>query len=214
PSCAWVEIIGLDRHYERALVDAEQTEAGFTVKTTNVQALHLSLPVNPPLPCPVNIDGQALTIRPWLSRTGTHHIYLERRAGSWTAVLPQKILTDRVRHPHKVSRMQGPIDDAFMDSFLCVRGTGEAWHERTQKYAEDSLKRFEEEWSKYMRGDLPVKDDQDVTEEDVAGRHLVLFGDPSSNSLIAQVLDSLPLKWTKERIELGGKSYVSAEHVP
>jgi predicted esterase len=214
PSCAWVEIIGLDRHYERALVDAEQTEPGFTVKTTNVQALHLSLAVNPPLPCLVNLDRQALTVRPWLSRTGTHHIYLERRGGSWAAVLPQKILTDRVRRPHKVSGLQGPIDDAFMDSFLCVRGTGAAWHERTQKYAEDNLKRFEEEWSKYMRGDLPVKDDQDVTEEEIAGRHLILFGDPSSNSLIAQVLEGLPLKWTKDRIELGGRSYASAEHVP
>ena len=39
PSCAWVEIIGLDRHYERALVDAEQTETGFTVKTTNTAVM-------------------------------------------------------------------------------------------------------------------------------------------------------------------------------
>src|SRR5205807_6311722 len=28
PSCAWVEIIGMDRHYEKAVVDAEATEDG------------------------------------------------------------------------------------------------------------------------------------------------------------------------------------------
>jgi dienelactone hydrolase len=214
PSCAWVEIIGLDRHYHRALVDAEQTETGFSVKTTNVQALHLGLPANPSLPSQVKIDGQELTVRPWLSRVGTYHIYLERRDGCWTAVLPQKLLTARVRRPSKVSGLQGPIDDAFMDSFLCVRGTGEARYPATKQYTDDCLKRFAEEWSKYLRGDLPVKDDQEVTEEDIAGRNLILFGDPASNSLIAQVLDGLPLSWTKEQIKLGGKSYQAADHIP
>ena len=129
-------------------------------------------------------------------------------------MLPQKLLTTRVRRLAKVSGLQGPIDDAFMDNFLCVRGTGEAWHPVIQNYAEDSLKRFQEEWSKYLRGDLPVKDDQDVTEEDIAGRHLILFGDPSSNSLLAQVLDGLPLSWTKEQIKLGDQTFQAAEHIP
>jgi predicted esterase len=213
-ACAWVEIVSLERHYQRALIDAEQTETGFTVATANVRALHLSLPANPSVPCQVKIDGQVLAVRPWLNRGGTYHIYLERQDGSWTAVLPQKLLTDRVRRPQKVSGLQGPIDDAFMDGFLCVRGTGEPWHEAIQKSVEANLKRFQEEWSKYMRGDLPVKDDLDVSEEDIASRHLILFGDPSSNALIAQVLGGLPLRWTKEKIQLGGKSYASAEHVP
>ena len=101
-----------------------------------------------------------------------------------------------------------------MESFLCVRGTGTPWHEATQKYAEDNLKRFQEEWEKYFRGYLPVKDDVSVTEDDMAGHHLVLFGDPSSNSLIGQVLDGLPLRWTKEQIQFAGKSYSAADHVP
>jgi predicted esterase len=214
PACAWVEILGLDRHYERASVDAEHVETGFTIKTTNVQSLHLNLPPTPPSPCVVTIDGQALTVRPWLNRAGAYHVYLERRGGNWAAVLPQKILTQRVRQLHKISGLQGPIDDAFMESFLCVRGTAEPWHEAVHNYAEQSLKRFQDEWNKYMRGDLPVKDDQNVTEEDIAGRHLILFGDPSSNSLIAQVLDGLPLVWTKKQIKLGNQTYLSAEHVP
>jgi hypothetical protein len=43
---------------------------------------------------------------------------------------------------------------------------------------------------------------------------LILFGDPSSNSLMGQVLDGLPLTWTKESIKLGDNSYAAAEHVP
>src|SRR5262249_19534956 len=40
------------------------------------------------------------------------------------------------------------------------------------------------------------------------------FGDPGSNTLLAQVLSSLPLKWTKETITFAGKSYNAAAHVP
>ena len=129
-------------------------------------------------------------------------------------MLPQKIQTDRLRHIQKVSGLQGPIDDAFMDSFVCVRGTGTPWHEATQKVAEENLNRFESEWNKYLRGYLPIKDDAAVSDEDIAGRNLILFGDPSSNSLIGQILDRLPMKWTKEQLELAGKTYTAAEHVP
>jgi dienelactone hydrolase len=214
PSCSWVEIIGLDRHYARALVDAEQTETGFKVKTENVRALHLSLPSSPPTPFVVNIDGQTVHARPWLSPTGVQHVYLERRAKNWSNVLLAKLITERVRRPQKMLGLHGPIDDAFMGPFLCVRGTGKPWHEATEHFAEENLKRFQAEWDKYFRGYLPVKDDRDITEDDIAGRHLILYGDPSSNSLIAQVMDGLPLQWTKADIVLGGKTYSAAEHVP
>jgi dienelactone hydrolase len=214
PSCAWVEIVGLDRHFERAAVDAELNETGYTVKTANVRALHLNLSTNPPNPLTVTIDGQALIPRPTIDRTGNYHLHLERRDGRWAAVLVQKLLTDRLRTVQKTAGQQGPIDDAFMEPFLCVRGTGTPWHEATQKYADDNLERFQKEWNKYLRGYLPVKRDDEVTDEDIAGRHLILFGDPASNSLIGQVLDGLPLKWTKEQITLGGKSYAASEHIP
>ena len=79
--------------------------------------------------------------------------------------------------------MQGPIDDAFTAPFLCVRGTGTAWNPAVQAWAEASLKRFAYEWSRYFRGELPVKDDTAVTAEDVRRFNLILFGDPGSNSL-------------------------------
>ena len=99
-------------------------------------------------------------------------------------------------------------------SFLCVRGTGKPWHAATHAYVEADLKRFHAEWDKYFRGELPVKNDVDVTDDDINNRNLILFGDPASNSILGQVVDRLPLKWTKEAIELGGKSYAASEHVP
>src|SRR5206468_870500 len=37
PSCDWVRVLALDRHYEKAVVDAEKTEDGFKVTTANVR---------------------------------------------------------------------------------------------------------------------------------------------------------------------------------
>jgi hypothetical protein len=84
--------------------------------------------------------------------------------------------------------LQGPIDDAFATPFLCVRGTGKPWNAEVNAWAAASLKRFEYEWARYMRGDLPVKNDTEVTEADVRDKHLILFGDPGSNSWIAKAL--------------------------
>ena len=114
----------------------------------------------------------------------------------------------------KFNGLQGPIDDAFAESFLCVRGTGKPRHDAVWKFTEENLKRFRTEWAKFLRGELAVKDDIDVSEDDIANRHLILFGDPGSNSLVAEVLDGLPLTWTQESITLGGKTYAAAEHVP
>src|SRR5205085_4601003 len=54
----------------------------------------------------------------------------------------------------------------------------------------------------------------EVTDEDLTGKHLILFGDPSSNSLIAQALDGLPIKWTRDSISLAGMTVSASMHVP
>jgi hypothetical protein len=215
--CDWVEILGLNRHYQRALVDAHQTDDGFTVQTANVRTLHLTLwPGATRQAIAVAIDGQKLEAMPYLSDPAavSLHLYLDRRDGRWSAVLPERLTTERLRVRQKTVGLQGPIDDAFTEPFLCVRGKGPAWHEATGRYADACLERFREEWSKYFRGELPVRDDTDVSPQDIAGHHLILFGDPSSNSLIEQVLPDLPLKWTKEKITWDGREYSSADHLP
>jgi predicted esterase len=215
--CSWVEIMRMERHYDRSSVDAERTEDGFKVKTANVRALGLQLwPGASRQMVKVDIDGQQVEAQPYLvTPTATSlQLHLERRDGKWRTVLPEKLVVEQLRRPQKATGLQGPIDDAFMKPFLCVRGTGPAWHEATDKYAKGNLERFRDEWSKYLRGELPVKDDVEVTPQDIAGRNLILFGDPSSNSLIAEALDGLPLRWTKDKITWEGKDYAAGEHVP
>jgi hypothetical protein len=215
PTCYWVEVLGLDRHYERAWVDAEQSDAGCTVKTANVRDLHLSLPPGASQqPTAVTIDGQSLQVRPYLRPDGSLHLYLSKHGRSWSSVLPERLTTARLRRPQKAHNLQGPIDDAFMAPFVCVHGSGKPWHDEVQRYADAELRRFEEVWSKYLRGNLPVKEDTEVTPEDIATKNLVLFGDPGSNSLIGQVLSGLPLRWTPEEVSLAGTTAGAADHVP
>jgi dienelactone hydrolase len=215
PTCSWVDLIGLERHYKKARVDAEATQDGFTVTTENVQALRLTLPpASSPERQVVRIDGREVECRP-VMREGALHVFLEKVHGTWKGVLPQKLITSRLHRPQKMSHLQGPIDDAFTAPFLCVRGTGKKpWNEAVHKYGEAELQRFQEEWDRYFRGELPVKLDTEVTDEDIAGHHLILFGDPGSNSLVAQVVDALPFRWTPRQIVFAGKTYSSSDHVP
>jgi hypothetical protein len=81
-------------------------------------------------------------------------------------------------------------------------------------WAEASLRRFAYEWARYMRGDLPIKNDTDVSDADVKTKHLILFGDPGSNSWIAKALPKLPVTWTRDEVTLGGAPQSAKDHAP
>jgi hypothetical protein len=133
-----------------------------------------------------------------------------RRDGQW-AYLGD---FDKLSLPGKRPGLQGPIDDAFTTPFLCVRGTGTAWNPRVQAWSDASLKRFSYEWHRYFRGELRIKNDRDVTDDDVRKYNLVLFGDPGSNSWIDKVLPKLPIQWTRGALRLGEERFPAADHVP
>jgi hypothetical protein len=108
---------------------------------------------------------------------------------------------------HKRHNLQGPIDDAFMEPFICVRGTGKPWSQANHDWATWTLDRFSAEFDKWLRGKVLVIDDTQVTEEMIANKNLVLFGDPGSNSLLAKVLPKLPVQWTEDKITVEGVEY-------
>ncbi len=54
--------------------------------------------------------------------------------------------------------------------------------------------------------------DTELTEEDISNKNLILFGDPSSNSVIAKVMPHLPITWENGKVTVAGKSYSTSEH--
>ena len=49
---------------------------------------------------------------------------------------------------------------------------------------------------------------------DIAAHNLILWGDPSSNSLIARIAAKLPVQWDKGAVRVGSESFGAGHHVP
>jgi hypothetical protein len=156
------------------------------------------------------VGGAAVPVPEGRGGPGRAGIVLGKQGGRW-AYLGE---VDGLELDGKRPGLQGPIDDAFTAPFLCVRGTGAAWDPAVQAWAEAGLERFSREWGRYFRGELPVKDDTAVTEEDARRFHLILFGDPGSNAWIARVLPRLPVRWTREECAIGETRAPAAGHAP
>jgi len=198
--CFWIEVLSLGEHYRRAEIEARLEDDGSVVveEPRNITAFRLS----PGIAVTRVRVGDAELCRP---SEGAAPITLVHREGKWVAGAPPD---------GKRPGLQGPIDDAFSSPFLCVRGTGTPWNDGVQKWADATLQKFADEWRVWFRGELPVKDDAQVTPEDLRTKHLVLFGDPGSNPWIARALPKLPIAWTPGELRLRGKTYAAAEHAP
>jgi hypothetical protein len=210
----WVTVDALGKHWERASVDAEVTgDSAVAVSTRNVTALTLSMgpgacPLDVARPPMVAIDDQKLAAPvPGSDRSWTAHF---RKTGAQWAVVD----TTEVPGLHKRHGRQGPIDDAFLDSFVFVSPTGTALSPKVAQWAASEEQRAIAEWHRQFRGDAQVRDDKDVTDADIANSNLVLWGDPGSNRILARIADRLPLKWTIDGIQLGSTKYAAATHAP
>jgi pimeloyl-ACP methyl ester carboxylesterase len=205
--CEWVQILGLDRHYERALIDSVWDDGDVRVKTANVSRFRLTPPLGTPVPKTITVDDNSVD----LAKAVSARCVLRRDTGRWAV---DSRGDEAPLRSEKKPGLQGPIDDAFTGPFLCVVGTGTPQNPEVNRAALAQLDRFRREWDKYMRGALPVKKDTEVLDEDKRGCHLVLFGDPGSNTLIRQALPRLPLRWTSDSLELGGAAYDPKDHLP
>lgn len=212
----WVVLNELEEHWERARIHASITgPASLRARTQNIAALSFEMPAGH---CPLHpmerpsleIDGQQLSLRrPRSDRSWTAH--LRKVNGQW-----QETLTAHDPEASLVKKpgLHGPIDDAFMDRFLMVLPTGEAWNARPAEWAAAEAERARFEWRRQFRGDAPVKKDHEVTDADIASSHLVLWGDPGSNALLARLLDRLPIQWSKQTLSANGVAHDAAGHMP
>jgi hypothetical protein len=210
--CHWLRVLGLGEHYARAEIDATVLDDG-TVdvkEPKNVTRFALLSPVlqgaNPKL----RVGGADVALPPRGENAPTPSHVIGKKDGKWTYLGK----FDDVELVGKRPGVQGPIDDAFTTPFLCVRGTGKPRNAAVQAWADASLKRFAYEWHRYFRGELPIKDDTQVTDDDIKRCNLILFGDVGGNALIARVLPKLPLTWGEKELRFGKEKYSAADHVP
>ena len=211
----WLTIDELARHWEQGRVKAEVDRAAnaISIQTQGVAALTLDFaaghaPFDPRRPVTVTIDGKPMVgERPasdWSWQAAFH-----RAADGWKAGQRPVGGDDALRKRHG---LQGPIDDAFLESFLFVHPSSQGFHETTAVWVDAEMERAKEQWRRHFRGNVRVKEDRQLTDDDIARHHLVLWGDPASNTLLTKIIGKLPMSWTKEAIKVGGDSFAGDRH--
>ncbi|MGE9269129.1 MAG: prolyl oligopeptidase family serine peptidase [Verrucomicrobiales bacterium] len=208
PGLYWLHVTGLDEHWQDSRVDAALSapipEAQkVTLTTKNVRSLTLRSRTGEKFPAGiiVEIDGQKLP-----AASGGASLDLVKTAQGWSFGAPAETL-------RKKPGLQGPIDDAFTDSFLYVMPDGKCATDAVAEWVAVESAYQIDRWRYLMRGDVRVKKASEVTAEDIAKHHLILWGDPSGNSLLAKVLPDLPLSWSEEKIALGKASHEAGQAV-
>jgi pimeloyl-ACP methyl ester carboxylesterase len=193
----WLTVDGMKEHWEEARVDAKPNGDKWAIKTKNVTALSLRYQGGPGVVC--MDDG--LTF-PFPASDSSVSLFLSQNG--WVMGSSGGLC--------KKHGLQGPIDDAFMDSFIFVKPSGTSRSEAVDTWAKAEFHHAVTHWRQQMRGDAVVKSDGDITDQDIASSNLVLWGDAQSNKLIARIADKLPIRWTAESIQLGSESFASPHH--
>jgi dienelactone hydrolase len=220
----WLRIDALEKHWEQAKVDAElnpprgvtrrgrRSPANPAVKvtTTNVAAVSLLFdagdwPLSRRSRPLVSIDGSPPLVAPAVASDLSWQAHFRKRGGKWERV-------DAPALSGKRHGLQGPIDDAFMDSFLMVRSTGKPANDKVGAWVKGEMAHALTHWRKHFRGDARVKDDIAVNADDIASHNLILWGDPSSNAVLAKVLPKLPVPWDTKELRLGKQTWDAAHH--
>ena len=205
PGESWIRFEGLGKHWERAdIVARRDAELGVTIATKNTTAVRLFLPDF----AAVTIDGQKLSF------PKTNNLALHRQGNTWqVGELPAGL---RKRHG-----LTGPIDDAFMSSFCFIRPTGRPLNATLGAWTNRELAHATKMWRDLFRGDAPVVDDTALEqrghgEDALAASNLILWGDPSSNRVLAKMLATgkLPLTWDGQKLVFRGQTYDAAHHAP
>ena len=184
----------------RLAVNASLDERGVTLSVKNVSALTLELPPGtaPFRPDPDSGHDQrpASCKGAPLRSDRSWKMSLRWDEGQW-----RERARSRPSQLRKRRGLQGPIDDAFMDSFLFVTPVGQQPKQgRSTRWSTAE----QEAGGRALAAPLPRRRaGQDatatVTEEDIRSSHLVLWGRPAVERLIERIADELPIKWTAEQ---------------
>ncbi|MEO2091178.1 MAG: prolyl oligopeptidase family serine peptidase [Gemmataceae bacterium] len=209
--CDWLTVTGLERHWEKATVSGTRKNGAVNLTTSGVTTLRVRMPQTES--GSITVDGKAVAFN--LPFKDGEVVAVQKDKSGWSIPIPDE-------RDGKSPGLQGPIDDAFMGSFLMVRPTGTPVTKPTGEWVQKEMKHATDHWRKQFRGDAPIKDDKDVTADDIKNNNLVLWGDAASNAVLGKMAAKLPFQWVSRKegeqvvthLTLGGDTYDSASHMP
>ena len=215
----WITIDEVGQHWVRARVVTDwlvdDKDASIRLSVENATALTLDIPPgqgpgDAKAKLKISIEGQDITGLSF-GTDRSNRTQLHKDGTTWkVGPRPPEEGITRKRH-----NLQGPIDDAFMDSFIFVRPTGKARHELVEKWTHSEMDRAIEHWRRHFRGEARVKDDTAITDADIKDANLVLWGDPASNAILKRIEEKLPIRWPTDagaKFDLGEPKFDCEHH--
>lgn len=212
-----VTVHGLREHWEEGRVDVTFGPQGLEVVTKNVT--DFSIRLTPEQQRHLTMDNIAVAWEMSSAPTSYQNVRGKMTDGSWEV----RVRFDEMKYAvvkasdelpglRKRHNLQGPIDDAFMDSFLFVKPSGKAKHPLVEEWVEAEMTHAAKRWRQQMRGDVRMKSDTEIKDADIAAHNLILWGDPSSNAVLAKIADKLPVKWTETEVIVGSEKFAADKH--
>jgi pimeloyl-ACP methyl ester carboxylesterase len=194
----WLAISRLEHWGQPATVHAEVEADGTGLKITsnNVRRLRIDsreAPLKPGKPWQVTLNGVPARVL----TGGRGELRLPAEAWEGQSANPWP--------PEKRRGLAGPCEEVFNTRFLVVQGS--AGDPRQNDILAHQVADWASEWDQYADGAPPVKTDAEVTEADIRGSNLVLFGTPQTNAILARIAPQLPFKIANHRFSFGGRDY-------
>ncbi len=203
----WLQVTGLERHWDRAHVEAKIEYDRITIKTEGITSLEFDFGDRWETPrIELTIDSDILRLKDESDDIG-FQARLVRDGKHWIPASDEEVGL------RKRPGLQGPIDDAFCDRFLFVVPSRPAAHGAAQRWIDRELKYAQQRWSRLMRGEIRVVQDTLVTPEQIANCNLICFGDFTSNRYLAGIANRLPIRWDREHLDVGSRSFDPSTHV-
>lgn len=221
--CHWLTIDQIAEHWTPATVTAllnlESPTPSISIEAQGVNAFSLDFDIGE---IPNHVERLLVRIK---DERKDGHWVSKRSDGSWHVSFVKTPKENEVqwsiRSPldtttvlAKRKDLQGPIDDAFMSSFLFVKPSAAGMHPAVDQWVQSEMERGVKEWHRQMRGDVRVISSDELKESDIEANNIVLWGDPKSNPRIAEILNKLPLQWDASKVSIGDQNFGASEHVP
>ena len=207
PKHHWLKLTGLEKHWQptTAFADWNADEKAFTIQSENVSSFEITgIPGADLDGYSVSVNGEKISGDS--SGFPISSLALRKSEGKWG--------WGESGGTRKIPGLQGPIDDAFMSRFVIVPPDEAPAHPLVARWVDFELDHFRNRWRELMRGDAIEENSGDLDSGDMEDANLILWGDPWSNRMIEEIVENLPIKWTKESFTFRGKTYDCKNHVP
>ncbi len=228
----WARVDRITEHWEKSRIKAKLIPRhGIEVKTTGVEAFSLIFesgqwPFDLTAEPVVTVDGIELRLHRPKSDRSWEASFRKNKSKTWTvsASVPGErlLLTDWKTNispagpPLSITKrhgLQGPIDDAFMESFTFVKPDAKSSHDSVNTWVDAELSRAKTHWRKHFRGVAPIRKSGGAIPETAINQNQILWGDPASNPEIAALLPGLPIKWDEKAITVGKQTFDAKNHI-